>query len=113
MMNDSLDSQIREHCFLVNSGAKPVSLLLLQGRYYAEVGELIEKYKLKYHFEPLEDEWFTVWIYKKPILKDIISRLKTEPETALDHFILGCLFGYSIEEICNYIKKLKRDGEIK
>ena len=47
-MNEYLKSQIEEHCQMVQRGAKPLSLLPHQERYYDEIVSIINKHNLHY-----------------------------------------------------------------
>ena len=105
-MNENLKYEILLNCQLINRGVKSASIIPFQERYLSEVIEIIKKEPLYYLLEPQStDGWRNIWIYKNPALKIIIESLPECPETPSDHFILGVIFGYSIDSILEYIQK--------
>lgn len=96
--------QIAEHCFFVKTG-KPCSVLLIKTKDIEFGLRLVKKNNLYCFIEKTEDkDWCDLWIFARKELKEIIHKMPQNPKTPFDHFILGCLFGYSIEAICNFIK---------
>lgn len=102
-MNEYLKSQIEEHCQMVQRGAKPLSILPHQERYYDEIVDIIKEYKLHYSSEYLYQDWCTIYIYKNQTLKYLIPELPTNPKTPSEHALLGYVLGYDTESICYYI----------
>ena len=102
-MNDFLTAQIEEHCQMVKRGAKPLSLLPHQERYYDEIVSIINKYGLHYLSELNGDGWRTIYIYKNKVLRFLIAELPIKPEKPGEHALLGYLLGYDTDSICDYI----------
>ena len=101
--NEYLESQIEEHCQMVQRGAKPLSLLPHQERYYDEVVRIINKYGLYYSSELNSEGWRTIYIYKNKTLKYLIAELPIKPEKPSEHALIGYLLGYDTNSICDYI----------
>lgn len=104
-MNDYLRAQIEEHCQMVQRGAKPLSLLPHQERYYDEIVEIIKDYKLHWSSETHGNGWRTVYIYKYKALKYLIAEMPNKPEKLSEHALIGYLLGYDTNSICSYILK--------
>ena len=102
-MNEYLKSQIEEHCQMVQRGAKPLSLLPHQERYYDEIVSIINKHKLYYSSELNGEGWRTIYIYKNKALRYLIAEMPVKPETPSEHALIGYLLGYSTDSICDYI----------
>lgn len=102
-MNEYLKSQIDEHCQMVQRGAKPLSLLSHQERYYDEIIEIIKSYNLYYSSELNSDGWRTVYIYKNKTIRFLIPELAQKPESASEHALIGLLLGYNIDSVCDFI----------
>jgi len=108
-MNEYLNAQIEEHCQMVERGAKPLSFLPFQKRYYNEIIKIIQAHGLYYSTEFKEKEWVTIYFYKNEMIKYLIPDLPSKPKTPIDHMLIGLLLGYDINSICDYIfKKRKR-----
>jgi hypothetical protein len=103
IMNESLKSQIEEHCQMVQRGAKPLSLLPHQERYYDEIVSIINKYKLHYSSEINGEGWRTIYIYKNKTIRFIIPELTEKPEKPSEHALIGLLLGYDVNSICEFI----------
>jgi hypothetical protein len=58
--------------------------------------------KLNYHVEDLAEGWKTFWVFKRPYMKEVIRRAPEAPQTIVDHWYLGKLFGYGDDEIERY-----------
>jgi len=109
-MNDFLRGQIAEHCYLVQRG-KPVSVLAYQERYHNEVVELVKEFKLEFKTTTNSKGWGELYIYKNPVLAYVIDELPKEPKTPAEHYLLGALFGYDTNSICEFIvKNLFKNG---
>lgn len=102
-MNDTLKTQIGEHCQMVQRGAKPMSLLPHQERYYDEIIEIIKSHDLFYSSEMISDGWRVVYIYKNKTVRYLIPELPMNPEKPTEHALIGFLLGYDINSICDYI----------
>jgi len=105
-----LQGQINTYCESVSKDCKPVAMFPIQDRYVKEVVEIINKYydkSLLFHMDFLYKDWTTVWIYKKPFMKEIINNLPEQPKTIFDHWVLGKVFGYSDEAIEEYLSSGK------
>jgi hypothetical protein len=85
---------------------KPAALMPIQKRYVAEAMNHIEQYDdLNCCLEALNDDWYSLWIYKHEFLLDVIKSVPDEPKTVYDHWVLGKLFGYDESSIGEFIKK--------
>lgn len=102
-MNESLKSQITEHCQMVARGVKPLSLLPHQEKYFDEVISIIKVNKLHYSSEILSDGWRVIYIYKNKTIRFLIPELPQKPTKPSEHALLGLLLGYDINSICDYI----------
>lgn len=108
-MNDFLRGQITEHCYLVQRG-KPVSVLSYQERYHNELSEIIKEAGLLVKCE-IKNSWGVAYIFKNPALRYVLDDLPNEPKTSADHYLLGALFGYDTNSICEHIvKNLFKNG---
>ena len=107
-----LKIQILENVAMVERGVKPCSVLSVKSKYIQDIYKLLDDFEVCICFIETEDKnWMQLWIVKDIRLFDIILQLKSKPETNLDHFINGCIFGYSIESILNYIEKQRNNGK--
>jgi len=102
-MNERLKSQITEHCQMVARGAKPLSFLPHQERYYDEIVSIIKENNLHYSSEILSDGWRVIYIYKNKTVRFLIPELPQKPTKPNEHALLGLLLGYDINSICDYI----------
>ncbi len=104
-MNEYLKSQITEHCQMVERGAKPLSIISHQEKYYDEVISVIKNHKLFYSSEIISDGWRVVYIYKNKIIRFLIPELPQTPTRPSEHTLLGLLLGYDINSVCDFIIK--------
>jgi hypothetical protein len=111
-LNDYLKAQIQEQCTLVQRGVKPLSMLSYQERYHNEVVELVKESKLHFKTETNSKGWGVLYIYRNEHLAMVINELPKEAKTASEHYLLGALFGYDTDSICDFIFKnqFKRNG---
>lgn len=108
-----LQGQINTYCESVSKSCKPVVMFPIQDRCVKEVVEIINKYydkSLLFHMDFLYKDWTTVWIYKKPFMREIINNLPEQPKTIFDHWVLGKVFGFSDEAIEEYLNSPKRSS---
>lgn len=111
-MKDYLRSSVNLYCLMVGRGCKPVGILPYQSRYHDEVIDIVEGYNLHYISEYLCEGWKTLYVFKHDPLRHVIKELPDNPVTPGQHALLGYLFGYETESICNYILEhcdLKKD----
>lgn len=105
-MNETLKTQIEEHCQMVQRGAKPCSLLTIKTEYnHSLVDRIYDEYNLHAISKRSNETFSELWIFKNNSLRFIIDLLPDEPTTPLDHALLGYLFGYDTDSICDYILK--------
>lgn len=104
-MNETLRTQIEEHCQMVQRGVKPMSFLPHQERYYDEIIDIIKSHDLNYSSEIISEGWRTIYIYKNKKVRFIIAELSREPKTISEHTLIGFLLGYDINSICDYISQ--------
>jgi len=105
-MKEFTKAQVLEHAQFVKRG-KPCSVLpvkLLNADYALELAKA-EGVK-GFICETSDENWCELWIYKRYEMRVIIENLPSKPESQLDHFILGCAFGYSIDAILDYMGSL-------
>ncbi|HVJ49449.1 hypothetical protein [Desulfitobacterium sp.] len=97
--------ELNTYCYMVNTGCKPVAMMSLQNRYIDNAKQIVEnRNNLKSYSEFLYEGWSTIYIYKHDYLLEVLKSSPNEPETVYDHWILGKMFGYSDEEIGQFIK---------
>ena len=106
-MNNILKEKLYNYCYQIKTG-KPVANIPVQNRYVQEAEEMIIDNGLIFFPKFLYEGWTTIWVFKKPFMKEIIERIlelfpPEQPQTAFDHWVLGKLFGYSDEAIEKYI----------
>jgi hypothetical protein len=98
-------AQISELCQMVDRGCKPVALVSVRVDEYQKVIDLIYNgYSLHAIGKQLNESFFSVLIFKNPTLRYILQSLPEEPKTPSEHALLGYLFGYDTDSICNYIR---------
>lgn len=108
-MPERLLGQVDAYCYMVQRG-KPAAMVAVQERHLAEVSQVITGvHKLNVYVEPLSEGWLSVWIYKYSHILQVIKDLQQAPKTALDHWILGKLFGYSEEAIQEFFESSHLD----
>ena len=105
-MNNILKEKIYNYCYQIKTG-KPVASVVIQDRYINEAKQIINKNGLKYFIEFLSDDWFTLWIFKRDIMLEIIKALPDKPISIFDHWILVKAFGYSDEAIEEFLTSSK------
>ncbi len=102
--NQFLWGQFDIYCQDVKREVKPLALLSVQDRYVSRVVDYVtNKEGLFVYTEDIAEGWSAVYIYKYDFLKDVILELPSSPQTAYEHWILGKVFGYSDNEIANFI----------
>jgi hypothetical protein len=104
IMNKFTEAQVIEHSQLVMRGAKPCSVLPVKYLNADYALELSKQQNCKAFIKETDDEnWCEIWMYKRDEMRGIIENLPEKPETKIEHFILGCAFGYSIDSILDYV----------
>jgi len=96
---------VEEACYAVNHGMKPAAMQPVHSRDLHEAELIVEREHLWLKCSLLADDWYEVWVYKNKTVRKIIDGLPAEPKTACDHALLGYLFGYDTESICEYIEE--------
>lgn len=96
--------EVMAYCYMVKRG-KPAAMVAVQERYRTEVIRIVADMGLQTYIEPLDDGWFTLWIYRYPHIFEVIKCLPQTPKTITDHWILGKLFGYDEEAIQEFLLK--------
>lgn len=98
-----IKGEITAYSYMVKRG-KPAAMMPIQERYAADAVTFIhETFGLETYVENLAENWKTLWIYKYEHVLKIIEVLPQAPETVLDHWILGKLFGYEESAIEEFI----------
>lgn len=113
-MNEFSKGQLTELCQMIYRGTKPCAIMPIMDRdlKMAKIICTIENCKFKTIY--LSDEWKTLWIYIRDELLKVIDLLPIEPQTEADHYLLGALFGYSNDAICDFLnvfEKSKCEGK--
>jgi len=96
--------EIIAYCYMIERG-KPAACLAIQERFLEVNKNYIETQKLFTHIEKLSAGWVTLWIYKYQHILDVIKSLPKTPNTIVDHWILGKLFGYDEISIDDFLNK--------
>jgi hypothetical protein len=104
-LNESLKTQIIENAHLIQMGVKPCSVIMVKSEYISDALKLPNLPVKACVRQTKDNKWCQLWLYKDYRLLDIILRTKEVPETDIDHFINGCIFGYSIDSILDFIEK--------
>lgn len=105
-MNEFTKAQIIEHAQFVKKG-KPCSVLPVKYTNADYALELAKNEGVKgFICEANDAHWCELWIYKRDEMREIIEMLPSKPQSKIDHFLLGCAFGYSIESILDYVGSL-------
>jgi len=97
--------QLIELCQMVNRGAKPCALMTIKDKDLGTAEDICTTENCKYKATVLDDGWVSFWIYKRDELSAVIDCLPATPENYADHYLLGALFGYSNDAICDYLNK--------
>lgn len=100
-MNECRLGELETYCFMVDRG-KPAACMALKDHELEEAVDVVIREKLNYLVEDLAEGWKTFWIFKRPFIKEVIKRAPEKPETVVDHWYLGKLFGYGDDEIERY-----------
>lgn len=100
-MNDCRLGELETYCHMVDRG-KPAACMAVKDIELEEAVAVIVGMKLNYHIQDLADGWKTLWIFKRPFIKEVIKRAPETPKTVTDHWYLGKLFGYGDDEIERY-----------
>jgi hypothetical protein len=106
-MNDFSEGQLTELCQLVYRGCKPAAMMPIMRKDLRFAKIICTMENCKFKAVELSDEWVTFWVYIRDELSKIIDSLPKQPKTEADHYLLGSLFGYSNEAICDFLKNLK------
>lgn len=105
MKNNFREGQLNELCRMVFRGSKPCAMIpiMIKNLQNAKMICILENCKFK--IVKLNGEWVTFWIYIRDELPMVIDLLPTKPKNAADHYLLGALFGYSNDAICDFLNK--------
>ena len=103
-MNDFSKGQLTELCQMVHRGCKPCAIMPIMDKDIQSAKIICTDENCKFKTIHLSDGWVTLWIYKRNEMSDIIDYLPIEPTTKVDHYLLGSLFGYSHDVICDYLE---------
>lgn len=105
-MDDITTGKLIELCQMVYRGAKPCAMLPVMDKDFKNAKRICMLENCKFKAGYLSDGWKTLWVYTRDELPGVIDSLPVVPKSESDHYLLGALFGYSNEEICNYLKNL-------
>lgn len=115
MLSDNLKAKIEIYCYFINKG-KPTAMEPIKDKDIKETIDIVKKNGLDYFkknllrkdweafgYDNTDKSYVQVWIYKKPIMLDVIKKMPKRPKTIYDHWILGKIFGFSDEKIEEFI----------
>jgi hypothetical protein len=105
-MDQFTEGQLTELCQMVVRGCKPCAIMPIKTKDLNFAKFLCKREKCLSHSSELNDDWHTLWIFKREELFKVINLLRENPVTEADHYLLGALFGYSNDAICDYIANL-------
>ena len=109
--NEFLWGQVDIYCQDVKKEVKPLALLSVQNRYLSQIVDYVtNKEGLFVYTEDIAEGWTSVYIYKYGFMKEVILQVPNNPQTAYEHWILGKAFGYSDNEIANFIGRQEEDN---
>jgi hypothetical protein len=114
-MNEFSKGQLTELCQMVYRGCKPCAMMPIMAKNIQVAKMVCTMENCKFKAVELSDGWFTFWIYIRDELPKVIDLLPLEPKTEADHYLIGALFGYSNDAICDYLnafEKSKAGGKI-
>jgi hypothetical protein len=103
-MNDFTKGQLTALSQMVYRGCKPASMIAIKENDFAEAVKICDQEKCRYYTFDLPNNWIEFWIYERKELLSVIKLTKSKPENEEDHYLLGALFGYSNDKICDYLK---------
>jgi len=95
--------QLTELCQLVYRECKPCAMIFLKDEDIEMAENICMMENCKYKAVYLSDGWKSFWIYIRDEISEIIETLPEKPETKADYYLIGSLFGYSNNTICNSI----------
>ena len=103
-MSDSED--LWENITRVKQGKPCLSMTIKKDTFEMDGFQPVLAYnRINYHMESLDEYWDVLYIYEDPQMKEIIEATPHIPKTKYDHWVLGCLFGYSHEAIMKFIEE--------
>jgi len=105
---DALLAEIHILCQNVSKGAKLLADKFFQKKDdsdYVKIIDAVTKWDgLKCLISHSDDsKWVTIYIYKYDLVKELIDEIDLLPDGKLKHFINGKMYGYSDNEIMNFI----------
>lgn len=92
------------YCECVKNGNKPIAVTMVQNRYMEDAINILIDNDLYFTLRKHEN-WTEVYLYKYGYMNEIVENLPDNPKTPYEHWLLGKAFGYSEEEIKNFILK--------
>lgn len=102
-MDSPVSGEILAYSYMVERG-KPAAMLPIHERDADNAARFVkETFGLNTYIADLTEGWKTFWIYKYEHVLSVIRVLPQAPETILDHWILGKLFGYEESVIQEFI----------
>lgn len=105
-MNDFTIGQLTELCQSVYRGVKSCATIPIMNKDIVSAEHICFSENVKIKKSKLYKNWITLWIYINDEISDVIDLLPENPVTKADHYLLGSLFGYSNDAICNYLSKI-------
>jgi hypothetical protein len=93
----------------VATGCKPCAVMAIQCKYEPDVIALTSEENVLYHIVPSDGIWLELWLYKNPIMKNIIESSPRKATTVFEHWAMGKMFGYGTDEVLDFIDKLGVD----
>lgn len=95
--------EVSANAYMVERG-KPAAMIPIHERDTDNAIKMVEEtFKLNAYIEDLSEGWKKLWIYKYDHVLQIINALPQAPQTVIDHWILGKLFGYEESAIHDFV----------
>jgi hypothetical protein len=102
-MNEFSEGQLTELCQMVYRGSKPCAMIPIMAKNIQTAKMVCTMENCKFKVVELSEGWLTFWVYIRDELPKVIDLIPIEPKTEVDHYLLGALFGYSNDAICDYL----------
>jgi hypothetical protein len=101
---DFIKGELNVYCYMVQRG-KPAACLPLQERYVDEGKSFVASKGLHTYIQQLSEGWVTLWIYKHQHIHEVINHMPQVPDSVIDHWMLGKLFGYDENSISEFLSQ--------
>jgi hypothetical protein len=103
-MDKFTEGQLIELCQMVYHECKPCAMIPIKKKDKDYALHICNNDVYTY-IEDIDKKRIEFWMFKRIELLDVIKLLPDNPQTKADHYLLGALFGYSNNAICDYLNK--------